>query len=111
MAKSHIQQGKSKKQFQITGDNWKMTAFVLSKEILEKCGDKEYRANIRDTFADSVTFVFDKVFWTFDEVKKFDYPKNWTDGFKLRFFPLWLLKLFPAKMTRVIIKEVLWVSV
>lgn len=28
------------------------------------------------------------------------YPATWWDAFKIRFFPKWLIKMFPAKHTR-----------
>lgn len=34
-------------------------------------------------------------------VKEFTYPATWWDGFKLKFFPKWLLRKYPAKYNTV----------
>lgn len=30
--------------------------------------------------------------------KEIKYPKTWWDAFKVQYYPVWLLKLFPAKL-------------
>ncbi len=37
------------------------------------------------------------------ERQEHEYPSNWWQAFKARWFPEWMLKQYPAKMTRVVL--------
>ena len=93
---------KKEKEITFTADNWTGVSAFL-KPI---CDKKGVRYNITSRLVDEMMLTFDMIFWTFKEVKTFEYPKTWWDAFKLRVFPLWLLTLFPVKMTQIVIKEV-----
>lgn len=94
---------KKNKEIILTKDNWQTSSMIIEPILLEK----GIRFNLRDYgFFGQMILQLDRMFWTFKEVKSFEYPKTWWDAFKLRYFPLWLLKLKPATMTRVTIKEV-----
>ena len=98
-----------KKEIKIVADCWQSVSQIFPKKLsftLEKGG---IRINTKELYdgIDKMIVTLDRVFWSVGEVKSFEYPKNWWEAFKLRFFPLWYLKLFPVTMTKIVIKEVI----
>lgn len=86
----------------LTADNWKQVSMLFEKELL----NKGIRMTALKTCMGEMILTLDSIFWSFKDVKSFEYPKTWKDAVKLRFFPIWLLTIFPASMTRITIKEV-----
>jgi hypothetical protein len=57
---------------------------------------------LRSAWSDHLVLTLQAYIWCRDKkTESHEYPKTWWDAFKLRWFPAWALKRWPAQMTRV----------
>lgn len=53
----------------------------------------------------SMIRVMDAQIWGRDLIEQLEFPATWTDAFKLRFFPEWLLEKYPATVKYINLRE------
>jgi hypothetical protein len=94
-------------EWKLIADNVQYVSEAIKRKKLEM-NEKEIKWQMKEALEniDTMILTLYKVFWTFKEVKTFEYPTEWIDAFKVKYFPPLLLKLFPVHITKITIKEV-----